>query len=187
MIHNDEYLVQKMQTDNNQLAFAMLFNKYSKAVYALSIRYLKNREMAEDTVQNVFYKVWDRRKQKNSDTPFRHYLFTIAKNELIDTLKNKRYYYLVEDYIESLSEDAQEIEEQELRKEQLEQVNKLIEKMSPQKRRIVELKLNEKISNQEIADKLNISVNTVKFVYSAALKDLREKLVIISIGFFLGG
>ena len=183
-MQNDEHLVRKMQDDNNQLAFAMLFNKYSKTIYVLSFKYLKNREMAEDAVQNVFYKVWVKRKQKNSDTPFKNYLFSIAKNELIDTLKNERYHYLIENMMESISENIEEIEEIEEYEEQLEQLNNLIARLSPQKRRIIEMKLEKKISNQEIADALNISINTVKFTYSAALRELREKLLFLLIILF---
>ena len=47
--------------EGNQLAFTLLFNEYSKQVYSLAFKYLYNRELAEDVVQNVFFKIWEKK------------------------------------------------------------------------------------------------------------------------------
>ena len=57
----------------------------------------------------------------------------------------------------------------------------------PKKRKIVELKISGKYSNQEIADKLNLSINTIKFQYSQALKELRMTIRLSSFMLLLLG
>ena len=73
-------------------------------------------------------------------------------------------------YIENPEEDeASEIDET-----QIEIFKCALERLSPQRRKIFALKIKGKYSNQEIAEKLNLSVNTIKFQYSQSLKLLRQ-------------
>ena len=54
---NEEIIIRQMK-EGNQLAFTLLCNEYSEHVYSLAFKYLYNRELAEDVVQNVFFKSW---------------------------------------------------------------------------------------------------------------------------------
>lgn len=65
-------------------------------------------------------------------------------------------------------------DDEDMDKEQLDLVRHAIEQLSPQRRKIFSLKISGKYSNQEIADKLNLSVNTIKFQYSQSLKQIKE-------------
>ena len=109
----------------NQLAFTILYDTYSEQVYRLAFKYLCNKELAEDAVQNLFMKVWIKRPSLDESRP-------------------------------------------------LDLVRHAIEQLSPQRRKIFSLKISGKYSNQEIADKLNLSVNTIKFQYSQSLKQIKE-------------
>ena len=170
---NEEIIIRQMK-EGNQLAFTLLFNEYSKQVYSLAFKYLYNRELAEDVVQNVFFKIWEKKKDIDESRPFNRYLFTILKNDLLNVLRDKdKEIFRISDNLNLLNTLANETEEPELDEEQLRLVRRAIEQLSPQKRKIVELKISGKYSNQEIADKLNLSINTIKFQYSQALKELR--------------
>lgn len=169
---NEEIIIRQMK-EGNQLAFTLLFNEYSKQVYSLAFKYLYNRELAEDVVQNVFFKIWEKKKDIDESRPFNRYLFTILKNDLLNVLRDKdKEIFRISDNLNLLNTLANETEEPELDEEQLRLVRRAIEQLSPQKRKIVELKISGKYSNQEIADKLNLSINTIKFQYSQALKEL---------------
>ncbi|WP_455587589.1 RNA polymerase sigma factor [Bacteroides sp.] len=177
---NEETIVRQMK-EGNQLAFTLLFNEYSKQVYSLSFKYLYNRDLAEDVVQNVFFKIWERRKEIDESRPFNRYLFTILKNDLLNVLRDRtKEIFSISENLNLLNSLADEVEEPELDEEQLRLVRKAIEQLSPQKRKIVELKISGEYSNQEIADKLNLSINTIKFQYSQALKELRTIIRIYS-------
>lgn len=170
---NEEAVIRQMK-EGNQLAFTLLYNEYSKQVYSLSFKYLYNRELAEDAVQNVFFKIWEKRRDIDESRPFNRYLFTILKNDLLNILRdNEKEIFRISDNLNLFDTLANEPEDSILDEDQLRLIRKAIEQLSPQKRKIVELKISGRYSNQEIADKLNLSVNTIKFQYSQALKDLR--------------
>ena len=184
---NEEIIIRQMK-EGNQLAFTLLFNEYSKQVYSLAFKYLYNRELAEDVVQNVFFKIWEKKKDIDESRPFNRYLFTILKNDLLNVLRDKdKEIFRISDNLNLLNTLANETEEPELDEEQLRLVRRAIEQLSPQKRKIVELKISGKYSNQEIADKLNLSINTIKFQYSPALKELRMTIRLSSFMLLLLG
>lgn len=170
---NEEAIIRQMK-EGNQLAFTLLYKEYSRQVYSLSFKYLYNRELAEDVVQNIFFKIWEKRREIDESRPFNRYLFTILKNDLLNVLRDReKEIFRLSDNLNLLDSLTDESEESILDEDQLRLVRKAIEQLSPQKRKIVELKISGKYSNQEIADRLNLSVNTIKFQYSQALKDLR--------------
>lgn len=179
MLPDDYYLVKQMQEHDSQLAFTHLYKKYGRAVYALCYHYLCSAELAEDALQDIFFKIWDKRHTKDKNTPFRNFLFTIAKNHLLNILKSQRYHENVEDYINTIVDDPNDKEMKILKEGRLDDIQQAIQKLSPQKQKVVEMKLYNSSSNQEIANKLNVSINTVKSLYTSALHDLRRILTFL--------
>ena len=180
---NEEIIIRQMK-EGNQLAFTLLFNEYSKQVYSLAFKYLYNRELAEDVVQNVFFKIWEKKKDIDESRPFNRYLFTILKNDLLNVLRDKdKEIFRISDNLNLLNTLANETEEPELDEEQLRLVRRAIEQLSPQ---ILRLYIKG-FTYQEIADKLNLSINTIKFQYSQALKELRMTIRLSSFMLLLLG
>ncbi len=66
----------------NQLAFTILYDTYSEQVYRLAFKYLCNKELAEDAVQNLFMKVWIKRTSLDESRPLNHFLFTVLKKTI---------------------------------------------------------------------------------------------------------
>ena len=172
MLPDDYYLVKQMQEHDSQLAFTHLYKKYGRAVYVLCYHYLHSAELAEDALQDIFFRIWDKRRTKDKNTPFRNFLFTIAKNHLLNILKSQ-------DYVNHVIDDSSDKEIKILKEKRLDDVQQAIRELSPQKRRVVEMKLYHNSTNQEVADKLAISVNTVKSLYTSALHDLRRILALL--------
>ena len=79
----------------------------------------------------------------------------------------------------SIIDDSSDKEIKILKEKRLDDVQQAIRELSPQKRRVVEMKLYHNSTNQEVADKLAISVNTVKSLYTSALHDLRRILALL--------
>lgn len=160
----------------NQLAFTILYDTYSEQVYRLVFKYLCNKELAEDAVQNLFMKVWIKRTSLDESRPLNHFLFTVLKNDLLTILRDpKNHIFVLDDCLELLERiDGGNQDDEDMDKEQLDLVRHAIEQLSPQRRKIFSLKISGKYSNQEIADKLNLSVNTIKFQYSQSLKQIKE-------------
>ena len=78
----------------NQLAFTILYDTYSEQVYRLAFKYLCNKELAEDAVQNLFMKVWIKRTSLDESRPLNHFLFTVLKNDLLTILSRSQESYL---------------------------------------------------------------------------------------------
>lgn len=78
---SDYNLIAGLKKDNHD-SFRLLFDRYSKPLFQFSLRYLKSNEAAEDVVQEVFTKIWSKRKELKTNTSFKSYLFTIALNSI---------------------------------------------------------------------------------------------------------
>ena len=108
-------------------------------------------------------KVWIKRTSLDESRPLNHFLFTVLKNDLLTILRDpKNNIFVLDDCLELLERiDGGNQDDEDMDKEQLDLVRHAIEQLSPQRRKIFSLKISGKYSNQEIADKLNLSVNTI--------------------------
>lgn len=158
------------------VAFTALYKKYSAGIYTFCTNLTKSRQDAQDMVQEIFVKLWDSRQKLSPDASARGFLFVLAKNMLIDAYRKRVNDPVYEDYIEysnSLgSEDESRIEYQEF----LTIVKSQIDTLPPAQRRVMNLSKIENLSIKEIAERLNVSQQTVMNQSSQGLKHLREKL-----------
>ncbi len=172
----DDFALTIQLKQGNQLAFTILYNTYSEQAYRLAFKYLCNKELAEDAVQNLFMKVWAKRATLDESRPLNHFLFTVLKNDLLNILRDsKNNIFVLDDCLELLERiDGDNQDNDDIDKEQLELIRRAVDQLSPQRKKIFSLKVSGKYTNQEIADKLHLSVNTIKFQYSQSLKQIKE-------------
>jgi RNA polymerase sigma-70 factor (ECF subfamily) len=184
----DDKLIIKNLKEGDVLSFDNIFKKYNKKVYYFAISYLKNKEEAEDVVQEVFMNLWKCREQINEYYVFSKYLFKITynatckkfrkqasdKKQLEEVLKN----IILEDNSTNL-----EIEYNNL----LEIANLIIEKLPSRQKEIFLLSTQEQLTNEQIAQQLNISKKTVDNYLTITKTFLKKSLSdgrILSILFF---
>lgn len=164
----------KALKEGNQLAFSIVYKTYAAQTFSLAFKYLLNKELAEDAVQNLFLKLWLKKEEIDETKPINRYLFTMLKNDLLNTLRDsKKNIYLLEDCLSMVLELEDNSQNENLKQEQMNIIQQALELLSPQRRKVFEMKVSGKYSNQEIADKLNLSINTIKFQYSQSLKQIR--------------
>jgi RNA polymerase sigma-70 factor (family 1) len=184
----DDKLIVKKLKEGDVLSFDYFFKKYHKKVYYFAISYLKNKEEAEDVVQEVFINLWKYRNQINEYYVFSKYLFKITYNAACKRFRkqtsDKKH---LEDVLQSIIiEDNStylDIEYNNL----LETANLLIEKLPSRQKNIFLLSIKEQLTNEQIAQKLNISKKTVENYLTMAKTSLRKSLSdgsILSILFF---
>ena len=156
----------KALKEGNQLAFSIVYKTYAAQTFSLAFKYLLNKELAEDAVQ--------KKEEIDETKPINRYLFTMLKNDLLNTLRDsKKNIYLLEDCLSMVLELEDNSQNENLKQEQMNIIQQALEQLSPQRRKVFEMKVSGKYSNQEIADKLNLSINTIKFQYSQSLKQIR--------------
>ena len=164
----------KALKEGNQLAFSIVYKTYAAQTFSLAFKYLLNKELAEDAVQNLFLKLWLKKEEIDETKPINRYLFTMLKNDLLNTLRDsKKNIYLLEHCLSMVLELEDNSQNENLKQEQMNIIQQALEQLSPQRRKVFEMKVSGKYSNQEIADKLNLSINTIKFQYSQSLKQIR--------------
>jgi RNA polymerase sigma-70 factor (ECF subfamily) len=147
-------------------------------MYGMAYRYLKIDYLAEDAVQDVMMRIWEKRMTIEIETSFKSYIFTSLRNNILNQIRSKSFQlvkiYEVSQYEHIFEDDLlEQIENEDF----LVKFNNAIESLPEQKKRICKLKLTEKYSNQEIAEMMNISIPTVKTHYTQAIKLLRAVLV----------
>lgn len=179
--HEEASLLAQLK-EGNQLAFGTVYKRYVEQTFSLSFKYLCDRQLAEDAVQNLFLKLWINRDRIDTSKPFNRYLFTILKNDLLNTLRDsKDDVFVVEDCLSMLINLESDTHTEQFDQEQIDMLRKAVDTLSPQRRKIFELKLTGNYSNQEIADSLALSINTVKFQYSQSLKQIRAMVRTLAI------
>lgn len=158
----------------NERAFTAVYERYHKLLYVLAYNYLKSSILAEDAVQQIFLKLWESRMVLTVGLSLRNYLYTMMKNHVLNEIRNhttaiEKNYEIAQSAPEYEDELLIRIEEKDMMDHFYQAINGLPE----QKRKVCLLKLQGDLSNQEIAEQLDISVPTVKTHYAQAVKMLR--------------
>jgi len=163
VLKSDKELLQLIH-DGDRVAFYQIYERYCKGLYAFVYTYTKLKEDAEEIVQEVFIKIWEKRGEINTHSSFRPFLFTVAYNATINLLKKRINEKKYVDYIKSTQqvENAPEIIDEIYFYELNEKVQKLLNKLTPRQKEIFLLSREKGLTHDEIAQKLNISLNTVK-------------------------
>ena len=172
----DKQVISKLK-EGDVASFDHIFKKYHRKVYYFANSYLKNREEAEDVVQDVFMNLWRHRDQINEHYIFSKYLFKITYNETCKRFRkrasDKRH---LEEILQSASiEDDStklDIEYNNL----VETKDLLIRSLSERQKEVLRLSTEEHLTSEEISQKLNISKKTVENYLSAARAYLRKSL-----------
>lgn len=158
-------------------AFTQAYERYHKLLYVLAYRYLMNAAMAEDVVQHVFTRLWEFRSELRVGISLKNYLFTMTKNHVLNLIRNENS-AVTKNYEMAQSAPAYEdnLVENLEKKEMMSSFYKALDMLPAQKREICLMKVEEELTNQEIAERMNLSINTIKTHYSEALKLLRKHL-----------
>ncbi len=172
----DTHLVKRFKR-GEEGAFRKIYDRYHKPIYAIALKYLKSKSLAEDAVHDVFIKLWDYRDKLDASQSLKGFLFTSAKNHVLNMIRDdKRADQRSKNYghLRSVSKNTT------LNKLTLKNYYKVfgecLKNLPNGKREIFELKMNQELTNKEIADQLDVSVNTVKSQYYKASKFIKEEL-----------
>lgn len=184
----DDKLIIKNLKEGDVLSFDKIFNKYNKKVYYFALSYLKNKEDAEDVVQEVFMNLWKYRDQINEYYVFSKYLFKITYNATCKKFRKqasdkKQLEEVLQNFIFEDNSTNLDIEYNNL----FETANLLIEKLPSRQKNIFLLSIKEQMTNEQIAKQLNISKKTVENYLARAKTSLKNSLSdgrILSILFF---
>lgn len=170
---NDLIDIQKISRKD----FELLFRTHYNDLCAYANVYLKDLDAAEELVQEVFYKLWNKRESIEINSSMQSYLFRSVRNSSLNLIKhiNIREEYKVHNEREmtySELENYDQVEASELEQK----ISKAIEAMPAERKKIFILSRYDGLKYGEIAEKLSISPKTVENQMGKALKHMREHL-----------
>lgn len=158
----------------DESAFRLIFDQNFKKLYTFCYRLLKNKEQAEEVVNDTFLNVWINRGRLNEELSIAPYLYTISRRLALNTLRQIATSQKAVDQLwlnmEKISNDT---EEAVLLSDLQRFTDSALIHLPPQQQLIFKMSRYEGLNYDEIALKLNLSRNTVKNHLVAALKTLK--------------
>jgi len=173
MRQNDEALMLAVR-DGDVGKLGMLFDRYHTLLFDFFARLTGNRAVAEDLVQDVFFRILKYRKTYRDDSHFKTWMFHIARNARIDYFKKHRAEVLFPEEgfdVEGHSPyPSHELEQQ----QQTALLQRAMYKLPEEKREVLVMARYQEMKYEQIAELLDCEVGTVKVRVHRALKELRE-------------
>lgn len=176
MLHNDSDLVIRLK-NGDQYAFEVLFYKYKNKLKGFVVNMVPPQIDPDEIVQQVFIKIWIQKERIDNEKSFLSFLFTIAKNEVIDQLRsavNKKVYLMSNELLVDLKISDQSESDAQLELER--KIENLIKIMPERRRQIFEMSRFDGLSYKQIAKQLEISENTVDTQIRKALNFIRDEI-----------
>ena len=183
-LHDEKVLVEATRT-GDLAAFSRLYDAYHGYLFRFSLKFLKSQGLAEEVVHDVFLKVWENRHLLDSERCLQAYLSTICKNQIFNILKKaNREAAIMDDIRRSLGSSCNDTEEKVFAAELEQIVDRIVEQLPTQRRRVFQMYRFEEMNLDEIAEKLSVSKGTVKDHMAKANRFVRQHLQ-IQTGLFL--
>ena len=181
---NEARLIERALAGDDQ-AFAELLKRYRQPLYHMIFKMVHNKEEAEDLVQEAFIKAFKALGSFNEEYAFSTWLYKIAVNNCIDYLRKKRLQTFSYDKPMEMKDGAlrREYADYEptpdnrlLSAEKSRIINRAIDELPPKYRTVIVLRHREEYSYEDIAEKLNLPLGTVKARIFRAREMLKRKL-----------
>lgn len=167
--------------EGDENAFRSLYDNYYHRLFCISRQYLQDDFLAETIVSDVFFHLWETRKTLDIQISLNAYLIRMVRNFSLN--------YLQKNYVEKeVSLNGLDITSpllflsdeyplgRLLEKEMSEKLHEEINRLPKETRQVFVLSRLEELKHEEIAERLGISVNTVKYHIKQALSILRDRL-----------
>lgn len=174
---NEKQILQQI-AEGSEDAFRILFNSYRRRLYNYILRTSSSKETAEDTVHDVFLKIWENREKLTQVDNINAYLYRMAHNHAYTGFQRMAKETLI---LAALQKDQDtgsglEGEDRLVHKEVRDFIQNAVNKLTPQQKLVFLMSRNEGLKHEEIAQKLHISIFTVKNHVADALRFLREEV-----------
>jgi RNA polymerase sigma factor (sigma-70 family) len=169
----DYQLVVRAVENGDQKAYAELMSRYRDSIYFMLLKMVNNKDDADDLTIEAFGKAFSRLHQYTPNYAFSTWLFKIASNNCIDFIRKKKnnQTFSIDKPIEG--DDGGEIsldlrsygldpEEKIIKKQKIKLMHEVVDKLKPRYKELIELRYFKEHSYEEISEKLNLPLGTVK-------------------------
>lgn len=158
--------------NGDKSSYEVLYKEYFKMVYGVVFSIIKNKEISEDIVQEIFLKIYNLEKEKFPEKGELSWLYTISKNEALGYLRRKKQEVNIDEIYELGNEDNK-IDEL----IDIQTYKKMIKGLNKQEQEIISLKVLSDFTFKSIGEMLSMPTATVQWKYYKAVSSLRISLV----------
>lgn len=177
MINDDDISIWKACLDGNRGAFEVLYKRYFPLLYVYGLKLVADRELVQDTIQDLFVKLIQNKEQFSSVTNLRSYLYCAFRNRLLDTLRQVKITYEIsecEDVFISDNLFDRIFKEDDMEKEQTRKLLKAYKELPFRQQEILYLFYVKELKHEEIATILNINNQSSKNLLFRAVSKLKS-------------
>lgn len=159
----------------DQFAFTKLFNHLSPGIYGNALRITGKKETAEEVVQDTFLKVWLKKDELQSIQNFEAWLYVVARNYTFKALQGaKRNIQITDELSEEIYIPFESDTDRKIMESQYNRILKdAIERLPEKQKKTYVLIKEQALKRNEVAEKLNVSSETVKDNLKQAMKSIR--------------
>ncbi len=170
---HDYKLIRLALAKTDQRAYAELMDRYRESVYFMLLKMVNNKDDADDLTIEAFGKAFKRLGQYTPNYAFSTWLFKIASNNAIDFIrrkKNENLYSLDKTYENeegaemgvTVKSQTLDPEENVIKKQKLELLHVVVDKLKPKYKQLIQMRYFEELSYEEISERLDLPIGTVK-------------------------
>ena len=176
-VEYSESTVINLLREGNAQAFEKVFRLYFKSLHSYAYTFMKDDELPEEIVQNVFCRIWEKRNQLKTDGSLKAYLYRSVHNESLNHLKQQKNRVNLQVLYSNANEESTSLASEKIMLTELgTHIQQALNELPEQCRTIFQMSRFEQLKYQQIADQLNLSIKTVENQMGKALKILRTKL-----------
>lgn len=174
--YKDEELIEFLRSGDHA-AFTEIFNRYWEPMINAAFRLLQSGEDAEEVIQEIFVALYIRRKEIRLKSSLEAYLRSALKYKAIDAYRSQQAHYArLDDLIEETRLSSPAPDDELAFRELKEKIHRAADKLPEKCREVFLMSRFEQLSHRDIANRLGISVSTVKKHLNKAMKLLRAEL-----------
>ena len=172
-LNSDLILINRLR-NGDESALTELYNKFWQSLFVSSYNILKDKELCEDIIQDIFMNIWHNREKLEINISLKGYMYACARYQVFNQFKknkDKIHVELFEDLDKRFQYSTPET--QLMHEELLEQINSIVEALPEKCQLVYKLSREEQLSHKEIAERLDISTKTVENHITKALHVIR--------------
>jgi RNA polymerase sigma-70 factor (family 1) len=174
-------LINLIAQNKGDYAYKHLREQYYSVLYKFAVAYLKSNELAEEVVEDVLFQVWSSKYKLESINNLRVYIFTAVRNRCFTQLarqKREQSLFLnTSDYKENLYFNHNINPESMMVTSELSKfIREIVDDLPPRCRQIYKMIREDGLRNKDVAEQLNISVNTIDVQLAIAIKKLSKAI-----------
>jgi len=171
----DEHIFLQLLSRKDKVAYNQLYNHYYRILVLYAMKYITDQSIAEDIVQDLFISIWEQDLNFENINAFTSYLYNSIRNKSLNYLKHVNVKEKYVSQVKSENEDSfsldNEMDEQEIYR----RIYAVIDTLPDKCKQVFEMHLQGK-KNAEIADLLELSIETVKTQKKRAIKKLKNQI-----------